>query len=282
MQDKLARLSAMPIVRGRASLLLPRNTERESEWPWSLEPEQENSVPSFPMDSSNRRHMLKGISQWQLFYRFPILKKKERETIRHQLERLWGEGGGCPRSWGLSCSKGQHKTLLVGRGHGISLLRSAGSFSKLINTIYKLGGEARETEWLSSGDAGYVCSVCVEKGILQATQWAGWPGGEEPDAFRNCTCGLKMWWESCLPGQASNAGSRNRERGWNGIEALSVGTGPHWSPGEQGRSADGASPLPGVLVAYLWPESGVSIEHKSCKSSSMGSHLTGKDHAVSS
>lgn len=109
--------------------------------------------------------MLKGISQWQLFYRFPILKRKERETIRHQLERLGGEEGGCPRSWGLSCSKGQQKkTLLVGRGHGISLLRSAGSFSKLINTIYKLGGEARETEWLSSGDAGYVCSVCVEKG----------------------------------------------------------------------------------------------------------------------
>lgn len=61
-----------------------------------------------------------------------------------------------------------------------------------------------------------------------------------------------------------------------------MGTGPHWSPGEQGRSADGASPLPGVLVAYLWPESGVSIEHTSCKSSSTGSHLTGKDHAVSS
>lgn len=53
------------------------------------------------------------------------------------------------------------KTLLVGRGHGISLLRSEGSFSKLINTIYKSGGKARETEWLSSGDAGCVCSVCV-------------------------------------------------------------------------------------------------------------------------
>lgn len=93
MQDKLARLSAMPMVRGRASLLCPRNTQRESEWPWSLEPEQEeDSVPSFPMDSSNRGHMLKRISQWQLFYRFPILKRKERETIRHQLERLGGGG----------------------------------------------------------------------------------------------------------------------------------------------------------------------------------------------
>lgn len=93
MQDKLARLSAMPMVRGRASLLCPRNTQRESEWPWSLEPEQEeDSVPSFPMDSSNRGHMLKRISQWQLFYRFPILKRKERETIRYQLERLGGGG----------------------------------------------------------------------------------------------------------------------------------------------------------------------------------------------
>lgn len=36
---------------------------------------------------------------------------------------------------------------------------------------------------------------------------------------------------------------------WNGTQALSVGTGPHWSPGEQGRSGDGASPLQGVLVA---------------------------------
>lgn len=63
MQDKLARLSAMPIVRGGASLLCPRNTQRESEWPWNLEPEQEDTVPSFPMDSSRRGHMLKGISQ---------------------------------------------------------------------------------------------------------------------------------------------------------------------------------------------------------------------------
>lgn len=77
-------------------------------------------------------------------------------------------------------------------------------------------------------------------------------------------------------------GYRMKREDWNGIQALSVGTGPHWSPGEQGRSGDGASPLPGVLVAYLWPESGVSAEHKSCKSSSMGSHLTGKDRAVSS
>lgn len=61
------------------------------------------------------------------------------------------------------------------------------------------------------GDAGCVCSVCVcVGGILQATQWAGWPGGEEPDAFRNCTCGLKIWWESCLPVQAFNEGSRTQ------------------------------------------------------------------------
>lgn len=76
-------------------------------------------------------------------------------------------------------------------------------------------------------------------------------------------------------------GHRMEREDWNGIQALSVGTGSHWSPGEQGRSGDGASSLPGVLVAYLWLESGVSIEHKSYKSST-GSHLTGKDHAVSS
>lgn len=81
----------MPIVRDRASLLCPRNTQRESEWPWNLA-EQEDSVPSFPMDSSNRGHMLKGISLRRLFYRFPILKRKEREKIRHQLERLGGRG----------------------------------------------------------------------------------------------------------------------------------------------------------------------------------------------
>lgn len=75
---------------GRASLLCPRNTQRESEWPRNLEPEQEDSIPSFPMASSNRGHMLKGISQRRLFYRFLILKRKEREKIRHQLERLGG------------------------------------------------------------------------------------------------------------------------------------------------------------------------------------------------
>lgn len=38
MQDKLARLSAMPNVRGRASLLCPRNTQREARGhgAWSL------------------------------------------------------------------------------------------------------------------------------------------------------------------------------------------------------------------------------------------------------
>lgn len=86
MQDKLARLSAMPTVRVKVSRLYHRNGE--SKWPQRLEPDQDDSVPSFPMYSSNRGHMLKGISRQQLFYRSPILKRKEKEKTRHQLERL--------------------------------------------------------------------------------------------------------------------------------------------------------------------------------------------------
>lgn len=67
--------------------LFQDHTERKQV---AMEPEQEDSVPSFPMDSFYRGHMLKEISPRRLFYRFPILKRKGREKIRHQLERLGG------------------------------------------------------------------------------------------------------------------------------------------------------------------------------------------------
>lgn len=53
------------------------------------------------------------------------------------------------------------------------------------------------------------CRLCMSGcgGVLQTTQWAGEPGREEPDAFRNCTCGLKIWWEPHLPLQTSNQDS---------------------------------------------------------------------------
>lgn len=40
------------------------------------------------------------------------------------------------------------------------------------------------------------CRLCMSGcgSVLQATQWAGEPGREEPNAFRNCTFGLEIWW----------------------------------------------------------------------------------------
>lgn len=40
--------------------------------------------------------------------------------------------------------------------------------------------------------------------------------------------------------------------------------GSHWSPSEQGNSGVSALPLPGMSVACVWLESGVSTEHESC------------------
>lgn len=51
---------------------------------------------------------------------------------------------------------------------------------------------------------------------------------------------------------------------WNDTLVLSVQAGSHWSPREQGSSGVSALPLPGMFVAYVWLESGVSTERESC------------------
>lgn len=51
---------------------------------------------------------------------------------------------------------------------------------------------------------------------------------------------------------------------WNDTLVLSVQAGSHWSPCEQGSSGVSALPLPGMFVAYVWLESGVSTERESC------------------
>lgn len=75
-----------------------------------------------------------------------------------------------------------------------------------------------------------------------------------PDAFRNCTCGLKMWWESRLPVQASNkdSGVQGGEETEMTLWSSQCRQGSHWSPREQGSSGVSALFLPGVFVARVW------------------------------
>lgn len=63
-------------------------------------------------------------------------------------------------------------------------MAASGSLGKLINTIYKWGGEARGADLWACGNTGY-------GEVLQATDGAGLPGVEEPDSVRHCTCGLR-------------------------------------------------------------------------------------------
>lgn len=99
--------------------------------------------------------MLKGIPQQRLLYRSPILKRKGGNKASTTKTGVPDRGDSpVPKAnRGLCWLEGE-----------IFLLWSAGSFSKLINTIYKWGGEARETELLSCGDAG-----CVWMGVVYST-----------------------------------------------------------------------------------------------------------------
>lgn len=118
-------------------------------------------------------------------------------------------------------------------------------------------------------------------GILQATQWAGYPGGGAPDAFRNCTCGLKIWWESHLPVQASNKDSSVQDGEKTGMMRWSSQC---WQGHTGGLMSKG--PQESVLchslacLWHMWLESGVSTEQESCLLQE--SRLTGKNQAVSS
>lgn len=81
---------------------------------------------------------------------------------------------GGSRSWGLSCPKDQQKTLLVRRGHGIFLLRSAGELQQANKYYLQIG-------WGHQGDRATVCrdAGCVYGVGVFYKQHGGQGGMEE-------------------------------------------------------------------------------------------------------
>lgn len=110
----------------------------------------------------------------------------------------------------------------------MSSVVARGSLCKLINTIYKWGGEAREAELGACGD-----TQTVEKSYKQH-DGAGLPGVEKPDSFRHCTCGLRVRRGRLAPAKGPWAGAQGRAAGG--------ARGAPQSQAEEGRTSVSASP----------------------------------------